>query len=73
MTRVPTRTYVVYDSRAIHGTAYAGVMTVEDTMREAKRAAPDYGACVVYSYIDDGTNLLDERLEWTDPRLRRNP
>ena len=64
-----TRVYVIYDARALEDVEQATVMSVAETLDEAIEEAPDYGQCVVLSYVRVGVLLEDERREWADPRL----
>jgi len=70
---VSGRLFVVYDSRAISCVDDAAIMETCGGLAGAVAAAPSHGACVVYSYADDGRELTDERLEWSDPSLAAPP
>lgn len=68
------RTYLLYDARAyydyhqgmqdIASPSDATVLTVSQTVTEAKGDAPDYGACICFSYILKRKRLADERMEF---------
>ena len=65
MSREPKKKYLLYDVRAlVMGTDAATVLTVSDTLKEARRDAGDgYGECHIYSYdVDESTReLINER------------
>ena len=67
------RQYIIYDGRAILGdTDSAAVMCLEDTLKQAKRTAREFGETAICSYAVDENNVLtDERMECaTDPQGR---
>ena len=65
MSRAPKRKYLLYDRRALlQGTDEATVLTVSNTLKEARRDAGDgYGECHIYEYdVDESTReLTNER------------
>ena len=59
------RLYIIYDGRAISGdTDDAAVMVACESLKEALSYKGDFGGdCVLYSYREDGNNLVDEKFE----------
>ena len=53
--------YIVYDFRAITNTDDATIISVEDTLEDAIKEAEDSFGGVIYSYDEDGENLINEK------------
>ena len=65
-TQQQTRTYILYDARAIaEGTDNASVLVACESNREAKSYRGMFGAMACYSYADADGILSDERCEWS--------
>ena len=60
------RLYIIYDGRAAFGdTDDATVMVACDSVDECWSYLGDFGDdCVVYSYLESGNDLIDERFEF---------
>ena len=57
--------YVIYDMRAELGnTDDASILGTENSYEEAKKTLKNLGEGVVYSYREEGQNLVDEEYEF---------
>ena len=59
------KVFIVYDGRACGGKdpSECTVMTVCNTLAEAKNEAVEYGETAIFSYDDDNGTLINEKWE----------